>query len=68
MRRLHGGVLGIATGAYLPYCFFNLISPVISLVYGFTGLRIEHIKPPSKGRRRGTQRPREGPAMEGGTA
>jgi NhaC family Na+:H+ antiporter len=42
------GVLGIATFAYLPYCFFNLASPVISLVYGFTGLRIEHV-PPSAG-------------------
>ena len=31
------GVLGVATIAYLPYCFFNLLSPVISLIYGFTG-------------------------------
>ena len=30
--------LGVATIAYLPFCFFNLASPVISLVYGFTGL------------------------------
>ena len=37
------GVLGIATIAYLPYCFFNLLSPVISLIYGFTGFRIEHL-------------------------
>jgi len=33
----------VATGAYLPYCFFNLLSPVISLIYGFTGFRIEHL-------------------------
>jgi NhaC family Na+:H+ antiporter len=39
------GVLGIATGDYLPYCFFNLMSPLISLFYGFTGIRIEHVKP-----------------------
>ncbi|HJT64630.1 MAG TPA: Na+/H+ antiporter NhaC family protein [Candidatus Limnocylindria bacterium] len=39
------GVLGVATGAYLPYCFFNLLSPLISLIYGFTGFRIEHIPP-----------------------
>jgi Na+:H+ antiporter, NhaC family len=37
------GVLGIPTVAYLPYCFFNLLSPVISLIYGFTGFRIEHL-------------------------
>jgi NhaC family Na+:H+ antiporter len=39
------GVLGVATAAYLPYCFFNLLSPLISLLYGFTGFRIEHIPP-----------------------
>jgi NhaC family Na+:H+ antiporter len=42
------GVLGVATGAYLPYCIFNLASPFISLIYGFTGFRIEHIKPPAE--------------------
>ena len=39
------GVLGVATVAYLPYCFFNLLSPVISLFYGFTGINIEHVEP-----------------------
>jgi NhaC family Na+:H+ antiporter len=39
------GVLGVATAAYLPYAFFNLLSPLISLIYGFTGFRIEHIDP-----------------------
>jgi NhaC family Na+:H+ antiporter len=37
------GVLGVATIAYLPYAFFNLLSPVISLVYAFTGFRIERV-------------------------
>jgi NhaC family Na+:H+ antiporter len=41
------GVLGVPTAAYLPYCFFNLLSPLISLLYGFTGFRIEHIEPSS---------------------
>ena len=39
------GVLGVATMAYLPYAFFNLLSPLISLIYGFTGFRIEHVPP-----------------------
>ena len=39
------GVLGIATIAYLPYCFFNLVTPVLTLLYGFTGFRIEKIPP-----------------------
>ena len=39
------GVLGVATFSYLPYCFFNIASPIISLLYGFTGFRIEHVPP-----------------------
>ncbi len=39
------GVLGVATVAYLPFAFFNLLSPLISLIYGFTGFRIEHVPP-----------------------
>jgi NhaC family Na+:H+ antiporter len=39
------GVLGIPTGQYLPYCFFNIASPLISLMYGFTGFRIEYVTP-----------------------
>jgi NhaC family Na+:H+ antiporter len=39
------GVLGVATAAYLPYAFFNLLSPLISLIYGFTGFHIEHVPP-----------------------
>ncbi|HEY7131777.1 MAG TPA: Na+/H+ antiporter NhaC family protein [Candidatus Limnocylindrales bacterium] len=38
------GVLGVPTAAYLPFCFFNLLSPVISLIYGLTGFRIERIE------------------------
>ena len=34
------GTLGVATFAYLPYCFFNLINPVIALIYGFLNFKI----------------------------
>ena len=44
LRRL-APPLFIATVAYLPYCFFNLLSPLISLIYGITGFRIERIEP-----------------------
>jgi Na+:H+ antiporter, NhaC family len=37
------GVLGVATISYLPYALFNLISPIIALIYGFTGFRIERL-------------------------
>lgn len=39
--------LGVPTLAYLPYCFFNLINPIVSIIYGFTGYTIEKI-PPAK--------------------
>lgn len=32
--------LGVATFAYAPYAFFNLLSPVVSAIYGFTGFSI----------------------------
>jgi NhaC family Na+:H+ antiporter len=37
--------LGVATGAYLPYCLLNLINPVIGIVYGFTGWTIARRAP-----------------------
>lgn len=35
--------LGVATFAYLPFAFFNLINPVISMVYGYSGFTIEKL-------------------------
>ncbi|WP_163469690.1 Na+/H+ antiporter NhaC [Fusobacterium sp. IOR10] len=35
--------LGIAPWVYVPYCFLNLINPVISAIYGYTGLTIKYI-------------------------
>jgi NhaC family Na+:H+ antiporter len=32
--------LGVATLAYLPFAFFNLVNPLISILYGFTGFTI----------------------------
>ena len=32
--------LGVATGAYLPFAFLNLLNPLLSIVYGFTGFTI----------------------------
>ncbi|MBI1357202.1 MAG: Na+/H+ antiporter NhaC [Acidobacteria bacterium] len=37
-------VLGVATFAYLPYAFLNLLGPVISIAYGLTGFTIEKIE------------------------
>lgn len=32
--------LGVTTLAYLPFAFFNLINPLVSIIYGFTGFTI----------------------------
>ncbi|HSQ69447.1 MAG TPA: Na+/H+ antiporter NhaC family protein, partial [Steroidobacteraceae bacterium] len=36
--------LGVATAAYLPFAFFNLINPLVSILYGFTGFRIARVE------------------------
>jgi len=35
--------LGVATFAYLPFAFFNLINPLVSVIYGITGFTITRI-------------------------
>ncbi|WP_442600103.1 Na+/H+ antiporter NhaC [Neobacillus sp. D3-1R] len=42
------GALGIATGAYLPFCFLALITPLVSLFYGITGLTMTKYETPKK--------------------
>jgi Na+:H+ antiporter, NhaC family len=37
--------LTVATFAYAPFAFFNLINPLISLIYGLTGFTIEKLDP-----------------------
>jgi Na+:H+ antiporter, NhaC family len=34
--------LGVPTILYLPFCVFNYASPIMSLIWGITGMRIEH--------------------------
>lgn len=35
--------LGVATFAYLPFAFFNLINPLVAAAYGLTGFTIEKL-------------------------
>jgi Na+:H+ antiporter, NhaC family len=37
------GVLGVATLDYLPYAFFNIISPVMTLIFAAFGIKIRRI-------------------------
>lgn len=34
------GALGVATMVYAPFCFFNIISPMISIIYGYLNITI----------------------------
>lgn len=34
------GTLGVATFAYLPYCFFNLVGPLIAVAYAYANIKI----------------------------
>ena len=38
------GVLGVATLTYLPYCFFNLLSPLMTILFAYASIKIAEIK------------------------
>lgn len=40
----HANVLGVATLAYLPFAFFNLISPFMTIFYAYMGIKIRTLK------------------------
>jgi len=40
------GVLGVPTASYFPYCFFNFLSPILDVIYGFIGFKVPTIAPP----------------------
>jgi len=48
------GVLGVSTAAYFPYRFFNLLSPVLDVVFGYVG------RGPHDHRREARRRPAAG--------
>ena len=37
----HASVLGIGTITYLPYCFFNLLSPLMTLIYAWFMIKVK---------------------------
>ena len=40
-------VLGVATFDYLPYCFFNIISPFMSILFAYLNIKIRRFSPNS---------------------
>ncbi|MEN8123395.1 MAG: Na+/H+ antiporter NhaC family protein, partial [Bacteroidota bacterium] len=41
-------VLGVATGDYLPYAFFNLISPVMTVIFAYFNIKIRRFSDDEK--------------------
>jgi NhaC family Na+:H+ antiporter len=41
------GVLGVSTAGYFPYCFFNFLSPILDVVYGFVGFKVPPLDEPA---------------------
>ncbi len=39
----HSTVLGVSTLTYLPYCFFNIISPFMSIFYAYAGIKMKKL-------------------------
>ncbi len=39
----HSSVLGVATLTYLPYCFFNIISPFMTILFAYLNIKITRL-------------------------
>jgi NhaC family Na+:H+ antiporter len=37
-------ILGVSTLTYLPFCFFNIISPFMTILYAVVGYKIRKLK------------------------
>lgn len=50
--------LGVPTVEYIPYCFLNLVNPVVSIVYGYTGITMMKVEDdPSHPKYKGAAKP-----------
>ena len=41
-------ILGVSTWTYFPYCIFNLVSPLMSILVAATGYKIRQIATPTE--------------------
>ena len=39
----HSSVLGVSTLTYLPYCFFNIISPFMTVLFAYLKIKIKRL-------------------------
>lgn len=38
------GTLGLAPWTYVPFCFLNLLNPIVSIFYGYTGITMHKVE------------------------
>jgi NhaC family Na+:H+ antiporter len=38
------GILGVATGTYAMYCFFNIISPIMTVLFAYLNIKIRRLE------------------------
>ncbi len=41
-------VLGVATLTYLPYCFFNILSPFMTIIFAYANIKIARVDRPAE--------------------
>jgi NhaC family Na+:H+ antiporter len=41
---LHAAALGVATVSYSPYCFFNMLSPLMAIIFAVFSIKIARVK------------------------
>ena len=37
-------ILGVSTLTYMPFCFFNIISPIMTVAFAFFNIKIKKLK------------------------
>ncbi|MCP4690730.1 MAG: Na+/H+ antiporter NhaC [Desulfobacterales bacterium] len=57
--------LGVATIAYLPFAFFNWLSPLVTLLFGWLGITIHPLDPETKERLEAAAKEKEETASDG---
>jgi NhaC family Na+:H+ antiporter len=51
------GVLGVSTISYMPYCFFNFLSPILDVAFGFIGFKTPTTEQAAAARKRAEPSP-----------
>ena len=39
----HAGLFGVGVGTFAPYCFFNILSPLMTIMFGYLNIKIKYL-------------------------